>query len=56
MGSNGQMGITVYARWSKSRWHSVEVCSCASKKQSFRLTDSSLANSSVLNYRGEQWG
>jgi hypothetical protein len=56
MGSNGQMGITVFVMPWRTVWCSVDVCAGASKKQSSRLADSSLANSSVLNYRGEQWG
>lgn len=56
MGLNGQMGITVYAMSSKGRRHGVDVCVRASEKQSSRLAVSCLANSSVLNYRGEQWG
>lgn len=56
MGSNGQMGIIVHVMSSEGRRHSVDVCARASEKQSSRLADSSLANSSVLNYRGEQWG
>ena len=56
MGSNGQMGITVNEMPSKHRRRLADVYVRASKKQSSRLVDSSLANSSVLNYRGEQWG
>jgi hypothetical protein len=56
MGSNGQMGITVYVMSWRRVQCSVDVCVRASEKQSPGLADSSLANSSVLNYRGEQWG
>jgi hypothetical protein len=56
MGSNGQMGITMHGMMSGSRRHSLGFRAGASEKQSSRLVDSSLANSSVLNYRGEQWG
>lgn len=56
MGSNGQMGITVHVMSWRGLWRSVDVCAGSSEKQSSRLADSSLANSSVLNYRDEQWG
>jgi hypothetical protein len=56
MGSNGQMGITVHVMPWRSLWRLVDVCGRSSEKQSSRLADSRLANSSVLNYRGEQWG
>jgi hypothetical protein len=56
MGSNGQMGIDVDVMSWKSFRCSVDVCARTSEKQSPGLADSSLANSSVLNYRGEQWG
>jgi hypothetical protein len=56
MGSNGQMGINVYVMSWRSYRCSADACGGASEKQSPGLADSSLANSSVLNYRGEQWG
>lgn len=56
MGSNGQMGNTVYVMSWRSIQRSGDVCARASEKQSSGLVDSSLANSSVLNYRDEQWG
>ena len=56
MGSNGQMGIGVYVMSWRSLRCPVDVYARASEKQSPGLADSSLANSSVLNYRGEQWG
>lgn len=56
MGSNGQMGNTVYVMSWRSLRCSVDVCGWTSEKQTSGLADSSLANSSVLNYRGEQWG